>query len=117
MKCPRCGHDTNGVREGDSDYCTTCGGVLGAAFTPDRRDVPFNIDDLVQYIVCLDHPAAPDMYSLRRLDGNRMIGVQVAAHKNRDAVIVAIPTSHVRANVPVEAPIVEVYIDKRIANS
>lgn len=73
-----------------------------------------NIDDLVQFILCFDHPSAPGLYSLRRIDGNRMIGIQVAAHKNRAAVVVAIPATHVRADVPVEAPIVEVWIDKRI---
>lgn len=27
-RCPRCGNTTRGQREGGTDYCTTCGGVL-----------------------------------------------------------------------------------------
>lgn len=33
MTCPRCGHQTNGTREGDTEHCTNCGGVLGPAVT------------------------------------------------------------------------------------
>jgi hypothetical protein len=32
--CGRCGNKTPGQREGDTEYCTTCGGILGPAFTP-----------------------------------------------------------------------------------
>lgn len=113
MKCPRCGNETNGVREGADEFCTSCGGVLGPASTP-VGGPGFNVDDLSQFVVYFDHPSAPGIYSVRRIDGNRWVGIQIAAHKNRDAVIVAIPSTHVRADVPVEAPIVEVWIDKRI---
>lgn len=33
MRCLRCGNETKGQREGDTEYCTTCGGVLGPAYT------------------------------------------------------------------------------------
>lgn len=71
-------------------------------------------DDLVQYLLYFDHPDYPGMYSVRRIPGENSIGRMIAAHKKRSAVIVTIPTTHVRADVPVEAPIVEVWIDKRI---
>jgi hypothetical protein len=42
MKCPRCGHETRGTREGDTEYCTTCGAVLGTATTSDGTKAPTN---------------------------------------------------------------------------
>lgn len=72
-----------------------------------------NVDEFVQYIVSFNCPDYPGMYSVQRVQAGS-VGRTIARHKNRDAVIVVIPTSHVRANVPVEAPIVEVYIDQRI---
>lgn len=72
-----------------------------------------NVDELVQYIVYRDHPDYPGRFSVRARVGDS-IGRMIAAHKNRDAVLVAIPSTHVRADVPVEAPIVEVWIDKRL---
>lgn len=67
-----------------------------------------------QFVVYFDHPLAPGMYSVRRIEEGKAAGVHVAAHKNIDAVRVAIPTTHKKANVPVEAPIVEVWIDRSI---
>ena len=32
-KCPRCGYDTKGTREGDTEYCTHCGVPLGPTYT------------------------------------------------------------------------------------
>ncbi len=32
-RCPSCGNQTAGTREGDTEHCTTCGAVLGPAFT------------------------------------------------------------------------------------
>lgn len=72
-----------------------------------------NTDDLIQFHVCYDHPDYPGMFCVRRVPMNS-IGRTIAVHKNRDAVLVTIPTTHIRAEVPVIAPIVEVWIDKRI---
>ncbi len=67
-----------------------------------------------QYLVYLNHPATPG-YSVRRIEEFKPGGYQVAAHpRNIDAVRVAIPADCKRANVPVEAPIVEVWIDRSI---
>ncbi len=84
MKCPRCGHETNGVREGDSDYCTTCGGVLGPAYTPDGRRACK--PDCV-WVDSPKHKANPDEpceteaeVSKRRAD---LMGVSVAEYERR----------------------------------
>ncbi len=78
-----------------------------------------NVDELVQYIVYFDLPDRPDMYVVSRFNGANSLGFSlgriIAAHKRREAAILVIPSTHVKADVPVEAPIVEVYIDKRVA--
>lgn len=116
MICPRCGNETRGVREGQDEFCTHCGGVLGPASTP-VGGPGFDVDDLDQYIIVRDYPGAVGMFSLRRISKARPIGSHVAAHAKIEAVRVAIPPTHVRANVPVDGAIVEVWIDKRIEDS
>lgn len=48
VTCPSCKNPTKGHREGDSEYCTTCGTVLGSASTPEgvalHRAVPETLD-------------------------------------------------------------------------
>lgn len=73
-----------------------------------------NTDEFDQYIIVRDHPSAPGLFSLRRINAARPSGFHVAAHKNIEAIRVAIPTTHKKASAPVEAPIVEVWIDRSI---
>lgn len=44
MRCPTCGNETKGTREGDSEYCTTCGSNLGPATTPSGPELQPNCD-------------------------------------------------------------------------
>lgn len=44
-----------------------------------------------------------------------LVGKLVAQHENVEAVRQAIPATHVKADIPVVAPVVEVWIDKRVA--
>lgn len=39
MMCPRCNSETKGYREGDSNYCTVCGGTLGPSYTPTFENI------------------------------------------------------------------------------
>lgn len=76
-----------------------------------------NADLFVQYLVYFDHPSAPRQYSVRRFSNeNDAVGRQVAAHAKIEAVRLVIPTTHERAKVTTEAPIVEVWIEKSIPN-
>lgn len=56
-----------------------------------------------------------DDYVLKVFVGESPVGRIVAAHKRLDAVRVAIPLSHQKANVPVDGTTIEVWIDKRVA--
>lgn len=71
----------------------------------------------VQYLVYLDHPSAPGLYSVRRFsDENDPVGRQLAAHKRIEAVRLVIPKTHEPAKVTTVAPIIEVWIEKSIPN-
>lgn len=71
-------------------------------------------EPLRQFIVYA--PEAPsDQFTLKVFVEGSVAGRFVASHRNIRALHVAIPTTHVKADVPVEAPMVEVWIDKRVA--
>lgn len=76
-----------------------------------------NTDDLDQFVIIENHPSAPGMFSLRRVTQARPIGIHVAAHKNIEAVRLAIPTTHVIAPHQQPGGIVEVWIDRRVADA
>ncbi len=71
-------------------------------------------DTYTQYIVYA--PDAPsELFTLKVFSpGVNVVGRFIASHRNIRALHVAIPTTHKKADVPVEAPIVEVWIDKRV---
>lgn len=73
-----------------------------------------NTDDLIQYIITFDVAPFPKQYVVSAGKAGAF-GRFVAAHKNIDAVRVAIPSTHVKANFAQPAPIIEVWVDKRIA--
>lgn len=71
--------------------------------------------DESKYIVTYDHPLAPGLYSVRRHASNDdAVGSHVAAHKNIEAVRVAIPTSHYKAPYARVAPIIEVWVHNSV---
>lgn len=39
-RCPLCGCQTTGTREGDTEYCTSCGAVLVPAWTKETEATP-----------------------------------------------------------------------------
>lgn len=77
-----------------------------------------NTDDLIQYVItfgALDNNPREKLHIVRAGRASE-IGRVVAAHINIGAVRLVIPSTHVKANFAQEAPIVEVWVDKRVAD-
>lgn len=70
-----------------------------------------------QFIVYWQRDGDLWVYSVKVFVVGSLVGKLVAQHKNLAAVRQAIPATHAKADVAVVAPVVEVWIDKRIADA
>lgn len=81
----------------------------GGPMFPLQSEAPV-VDVSIQYVVTLED----GKHTVRRFQEGQVVGRVIAQHSNLGSVRVAIPSSHVKAKAPVEAPIVEVWIDRSI---
>lgn len=72
------------------------------------------IDTRLQYVIFQGLADYADRFVVKVFEEGSVKGRVVAAHKNIEAVRLAIPTTHAKANHVQEAPIVEVWVDKSV---